>query len=288
MTIENGNDSSGNDGSYFLTRRGDVKISKVLKVGLLSLLLLIVCFGSWTIIGPGERGVVTRLGAVQDRIMFEGLHFKIPLVEGVKEMDVKTQKIETEADAASRDMQQVTSTIALNYHLNPGAVNKLYQEIGKDYKKRIIDPSIQEAVKASTAKYNAEELISKRPMVRADMEAYITEKLAKYHILVDGLNIVNFQFSPEFDKSIEAKQVAVQEALQAQNILDKIVIEKQQKITEAQGEAEAIRIKGEALKSNANVVVLDWIKQWDGHLPTYMGGNGNLLIGIGDIQKELE
>ena len=237
----------------------------------IGLIALIVLFGSVGTIGAGERGVLLQFGAVQDKVFNEGLYFKIPFVQKVERMDVKIQKDEVPASAASKDLQIVTSKIALNYHLDPDAVNKIWQEVGKNYNSRIIAPSIQEAVKAESAKYTAEDLITKREEVKDRIKANLAERLAERSIIVDELNIIEFQFSKAFNEAIEAKVTAEQLKLKADRDLDRIKIEAQQKVAEAEGKAEAIRIEAMALRQNVKVVELRWIEKWNGEVPTYWG-----------------
>jgi len=241
------------------------------------LFALIVVFGSFETIGAGERGVVLRLGAV-NRVMVEGLNFKIPLIESVKTLDVKTQKETAQATAASKDLQTITAEVALNYHLQPEAVTRLWQSVGEDYKGRIIDPAIQEAVKSATAKFTAEELITKRPSVKDEITLALTARLSKEFIIVDEFSIVNFDFSASFNEAIEAKVTAEQNALASKNKLEQVKYEAEQRIAQSKGEAEAIRIQAEAIQSNggAEYVNLKSIEKWNGILPTMMISGGSV------------
>jgi regulator of protease activity HflC (stomatin/prohibitin superfamily) len=232
----------------------------------------ILLFNSATIVNAGQRGVIVRLGNVQDRILDEGLHLKLPFLERVVKMDVTNQKIETEADAASRDLQSVNTTIAVNYSLRVETVNTLFQQVRRDYQKRLIDPAIQEAVKAATARFNAEELITKRPEVRNAIIEDLVSRLSSQGIDIINVSIVNFSFSAAFNAAIEEKQVAEQRALQAERDLQRIEIEAKQRIAQAEAEAQAIRITGQALANNPALVELEAVKKWNGILPTYSGG----------------
>jgi len=222
-------------------------------------------------VGAGERGVLLQFGAVQDKVFGEGLYLKIPFIQKVVKMDVKIQKDEVPASASSKDLQVVTSKIALNYHLDPGSVNKVWQEVGKNYNTRIIAPSIQEGVKAVTARFTAEELITKREEVKEQIKSNLADRLFEHSILVDEFNIIDFEFSPAFNEAIEAKVKAEQLKLKADRDLERIVIEKEQMITAAEGKAQAILIEARALIANPKVVELRWIEKWDGKVPTYWG-----------------
>jgi len=261
----------------------------------IAFLIFIVVLNSFTIIPAGERGVIfNKFSGVEEQIFDEGFHLKIPFVQQIIKMEVRTLKIEVGADSASKDLQDVQTTIALNFHLDPTQVNNLYQTIGLAYRERIINPSIQESVKDVTAQFTAEELITKRTQVRIGIKESISEKLAGNFLIVDALNIVDFQFSPEFDKAIEAKVTAEQQALKAERDLDRIRIEaqqreaiaigvKKQKIAEAEGEAEAIRIIESQLSTSPTYI--EWLKanKWDGILPKVTSG----AVPFVDITKDV-
>ena len=241
----------------------------VLVVVVLVLLFWLSPFGT---IGAGERGVHLRFTAPTGKVMGEGLYFLIPLMESVQRMDIKIQKEEMKSDAASKDLQTVHSVVALNFHVDPNQVMKIYQEVGLDFKNRIIDPAMQEAIKASTAKFTAEELITKRELVRDDIKAQLSTRLKDHDILVDEFNIVNFEFSQVFNDAIEAKVTAEQSALTAKNKLEQIKFEAEQKVAEAKGKAEAITIESNALRSNPQILELRALEKWNGTLPQVTGG----------------
>jgi regulator of protease activity HflC (stomatin/prohibitin superfamily) len=244
-------------------------------------LIIIVWLNPFVTIGPGERGVVTRFGAVQERVLGEGLHFRMPIVERVIPMDVKTHKIEVKAPSYSKDLQNVDTVIALNYHLNPQSVHRLLQEIGPDYETRIISPAIQESVKAATAKFTAAELVSERPKVKEEIKSSLVARLHPSFMEVDDFSIVDFVFSEVYEKAIEEKQVAEQNALKAQNDLRRIQVEAEQRVAQAKAEAEAIRIQSEALKQNQGLVQLEAVKKWNGALPGIMMGGTLPFLDVG-------
>jgi len=241
------------------------------------ILFFINFLSPFIIVGAGERGVVLTWGAVDDKILDEGLHIRIPFVQRIIKVDVKVQKAQTDADSASKDLQDIHTTIALNYHIDPAKVNWVYQSLGIHFKDRIIDPTVQEVLKAVTARYTAMELITQRERVRGECKELLKERLAGYNILVDDFSIVNFRFSQQFTQAIEQKQTAEQLALKAQRDLDRIKIEAEQKIAQAQAEAEALRIQ----KENVSPLLVDLreieakikaIEKWDGKLPNVVGG----------------
>jgi len=263
---------------FTMNRKDDVSVDSLKKPILLIIVgitLISLLFSTVFIVPAGERGVQLHFGAVTGVIYDEGLNFKIPYVQTVDKMDVKTLKIETGTSAASKDLQIVTTTIALNYRLIPERVAHIRQNIGLGYQPIIIDPAIQEAIKSATAKFTAEELITKRPIVREEMKIVLQAKLDSLSgnsIKVEEFNIVDFSFSAKFDEAIEAKVKAEQDALKAERDLDRIKVEAQQKIEAAKAEAESIRIQSNALRNNPDILELRAIEKWDGVLPKVTGG----------------
>lgn len=244
----------------------------------------------WVEVGPGERGVVLNFGAVQQQVLGEGLHFRIPIMQRIVPMDVKVQKATTDAAAASSNLQDVSSTVAINYHVVPDKANIVYQTLGIHFKERIIDPAVQEVVKAVSARYSAEELITKRSAVSDAMRATLTERLMEHNIAVDAFSIVGFSFSKIFMAAIEDKQTAEQLALKAERDLERIKIEAEQRITTAKAEAEALRLQRanispdliELRRIEAN---LKAIEKWNGILPHVTGAGAVPFIGVGEMQK---
>lgn len=240
----------------------------VIKISIWSVIIIILLLAFWssaTIVGAGEQAVVTRLGAVKGDTLKSGFHFIAPFIDKAEIMDIREQKEQVDADSASSDLQAVNTTIALNYHLDAGRTNDLYREVGLLYKQRVIDPSIQESIKASTAKFTAEELITKRSEVKEQAKIILSERLAKRYIILDDLSIVNFSFSPEFSKAVEAKVTANQKLLEAQYKL-----ETAQKDAQAQL-AQKTSLSPELLQKMA-------IDKWNGTMPTYVGGNAFMNI----------
>lgn len=251
---------------------------------LVLLAITILVFPSIGYVPAGSTGVVLRFGAVTGRILQPGIYTVIPIVESVREMDVQIQAEKAVAKASSKDLQEVTTEVTLNYAPMPEKTATIYQTLGMDYVRRIIDPSIQEAVKATTAKFDAESLITQRPAVRDSLENFLSERLATHGIKIDALSITDFSFSKEFNDSIELKVTAVQKALTAENKLKQSEAEANQRIAQAKGEAEAIRIQAEAIAKQGgdSYVALKWIEKWNGSPPQFMSGNDkpNLLFQV--------
>ena len=267
-------------------KKGSMRLALIIGAILVSFLFL----HPWVQVGAGERGVVLDFGAVQGNVLGEGLHFRTPIMQEIILVDVKVQKAETDAAAASADLKDVSSTVAINYHIIPDKANIVYQSIGIHFKERIIDPAVLEVVKAVTAKYTAEELITKRPAVSDAMKLSLTERLLEHNIAVDAFSIVGFSFSKIFMEAIESKQTAEQLALKAKRDLDRIKIEAEQTITAARAEAESLRLQRanispdliELRKIEANLRAID---KWNGILPQVTGAGAVPFIGVGEIQK---
>lgn len=269
------------------------KVPARLIVIAVAIILILVFFRPWVQVGPGQRGIVLNFGAVQPLVLDEGLHVLIPVMQKVALIDVKVQKVETDAAAASADLQDISTRVALNYHVVPDKANVVYQSIGVQFGERIIDPAIQEVVKAVTAKYTAEELITKRAIVGEAMRLALAERLIVNNIAVDAFSIMTFSFSKVFTEAIESKQTAEQLALKAKRDLDRIKIEAEQKITAARAEAESLRLQRanistdliELRKIEANMKA---IEKWNGILPQVTGGGSIPLIGLGDTTNVLK
>src|SRR5947199_3530052 len=181
--------------------------------------IIVVMFESVVVVEAGHRGVVLYVGAVENRVLGEGIHFIIPFVEQVIQLEVRTLKFQADASAASNDLQEVATVIALNYHVDPSKANIIYQQLGADYTNRIIAPTIQESVKASVAKFNAEQLITQREIAKGVIAQAISNTLSARDITVETVFITDFKFSPSFASQVESKVVAFQKFLTEQNNL---------------------------------------------------------------------
>jgi len=274
----------------------DINVGKAKMVGIGIVLLIIVAAlasASVAIVDAGHRGVLLHWSAVDVTAssLDEGLHFIVPFQDTVVQMEVRTLKFVKETSSASKDLQTVVTEVAVNYRPDPNSVNTLYKEVGLLYENRVIAPAVEEAVKQVTANYNAEELITKRPLVKGDIEREIGARLLTFNVVTEVISITDFQFSPLFARAIEDKVEAEQKAQKAENDLKRIEVEALQReaqavgiaaanIAQANGEAEAIRIINEALSSNPNY--LEWLKTqaWDGVLPLVVGEGGTPFIQI--------
>jgi regulator of protease activity HflC (stomatin/prohibitin superfamily) len=251
-----------------------------LSIGLLVAFFAIMLANPIVYVPVGHRGVATRLGALTGHVRGEGWHLRIPFIDGNRNIEVRIQKEEVMATAASKDLQSVSSKVAVNYAVNPNQVIQLYQNVGENYRERVISPAIQESVKSVTARFTAEELITKRGEVSDQILNELRSRLSGEGLTVTDLNIVDFDFSDSFNRAIEEKVTAEQEALAAKNRLEQVKYEAEQEIAAAKGKAEAQRIEGEALRANPEVIQLRAIERWDGRLPTYMVGDTTPFIKV--------
>lgn len=264
-------------------------IIKIIAGVVVAIIIVSFALGSVAAIGAGHRGVLLSWGKVEDRILPEGISFITPYVNQVVPISVQTLKYDGIATSASKDLQDVSTQVTLNYHLDTVKVNKIYQTLGLEWETRVIQPAIQEAVKASTAQFTAEELITKRPLVKDAIEISLKEKLLPFGLIAKTVYMTDFKFSPQFSAAIESKVTAVQLAQKAENDLKRIEIEAQQVIAAAKGQAESIRIQAQALKENPQLVSLRWVERWDGILPNFLivGGDGqtpSLILPIENIK----
>lgn len=252
-------------------------VGKIISASIVGLIVLISLIGSIGTVGAGERGVKTRFSNVVGEVQ-PGLYFKLPFIENVHKTDIQTQKVQQDTTAASSDLQDVKATIAVNFNVDPARVGSIYQNIGEDYQEVVINPAIQETVKAITAKYSAEQLVTSREQVRQGIVDALSSKLAPAGFTVTQVAIINFAFSNDFNRAIEAKVTAEQNALAAKNKLDQVQFEAQQTLASAKAQAEAIQIQAQAINSQggADYVMLQIANKWNGVLPTTMVPGGAL------------
>lgn len=258
---------------------------KIAGAVIVAIIIIVVLAESITIVEAGHRGVVLYLGAVENRVLGEGVHFIMPFVEQVVQMEVRTQKFQAEATAASNDLQEVQTVIALNYRIDPQQTNNVYQVLGVNYADRVIAPTIQESVKASVAKFNAEELITKRETAKSVIAEAIRNSLASNNVQVQNVFITDFKFSDAFSTQIEQKVVAFQKFLTERNNLRAIEVVANQTVAQAEGQARANAAKASGEAKAINIITqqlraspeyLQWqaITKWNGQMPYALGSGG--------------
>jgi len=249
--------------------------------------ILVLLWGSFVIVPAGHRGVALWWGSVEKKIMGEGLNFKVPVAERVIKVDVKVQPHPfKEIDAASKEYQMVRLTGMMNFHIDPAYVNLLYQTVGLDFANKVIDPAFNDFVKEVVPNYLITEILPKREEIRKRAMTKLGDNLARYHIIVDDIYISNIRFSPEYEKAIEAKQVAQQYVETQRQVLAQREIEAQQKVATAKGEAESIQVvaqgqakANELLSRSISPILVEYksIEKWNGILPQVTGGSVPLI-----------
>ncbi len=271
-----------------VSKLGSNNFFRFLVVGAM-LLVAFMIFAPFVIVNTGYRGVKLTFGKAANEPVGEGLNFVLPLVQSVYKMPVMIERSETQSDAASKDLQRVNTTVVLNYHIDPLQVVKVYRDLGKfeNVEPRIVDPAVQEAVKAITALYTAEHLVTKRQTVADEIRVKLTERLSRHALIIDEFSIVNFHFSESFDEAIEAKTVAEQQKLKAERDLERIKVEAEQRIASARAEAESSKLNAEAQAQGLRIqrealtpelielrrveAQIKAIEKWNGVLPTMTG-----------------
>jgi len=256
--------------------------SRTIRTTLLLLVAFIILWGTFVIVPAGHRGVVLWWGSVEKRIMGEGLNFKVPVAEGVIKVDVRVQPHPfKEIDAASKEYQMVKLTGMMNFHIDPSFVNDLYQKVGLDFANKVIDPAFNDFVKEVVPIYPITEILPKREEIRKRAMMKLGDNLARYHIVVDDIYFANIRFSLEYEKAVEAKQVAQQQVETQRQILAQREIEAQQKVATAKGEAESILVvaqgqakANEVLSRSISPILVEYkgIEKWNGILPQFTGG----------------
>lgn len=250
---------------------------KTIIIVLAILFVLIIIKGLFFTIPTGYVGIKTRFGKAQEGVIGEGLNFKLPFVENIIKIDCRTKKIEVMSEASTKDLQTVTTSIAVNYNVNKETANKLYREIGIEYENIIITPAILESIKSSMAKYTAEELITKRGEVSNQIQTTLIDKISDRGFLVTEFNITNLDFSPEYDQAIEAKAVKQQEVVTAQAELERQQIQNEQEISIAEKDARVMELQNaqiteNTLKLRRLEVMQNFVNKWNGQLPSTMLG----------------
>lgn len=276
-----------------------ISFSKKTIIALIIIIAAVVVLSSAiTIVRPGHTGVIVTLGKVEEGVLQEGLHFKLPFVQSVVMIDNRITKLEVDTEAFSRDLQTVETTLAINYRVDTAKSYSIYKNIGDDYANVLVTPAVNEVLKATTAKYTAEESVTNRTLISTGLVDGLNNKLNDIGLYITDVNIVNFEFSEAYITAIEEKQVAQQKLLKAET-------EKLTAITNAEAEAEAVKVRAEAdaeahkiiaqAEAEANLIIaqsltkdlIDYhtVDKWDGKLPTVTGGAGT-FIDVGDVTGE--
>ena len=262
------------------------RIRLIAGIAVLAVAAIILVASCCVVVPAGHSGVVMTLGKVSDQVLAEGFHFKAPFVQQVEMISNKIQKKEVAANAVSKDLQTVNSNVAVNFRVSNASSASVFQNIGRGYEDVVLLPAVQESMKSVSAKYTAEELITKREAVSEETKDTLESKVQEYGIIIEKFNIVNFDFTDEFNAAIEAKQVAEQNLLKTKTEQEQALViaktEAEKKVLTAQAEADAIKVKAQAqaeanrqLSASLNATLVEYqkVQKWDGKLPTATGGS---------------
>ena len=263
------------------------KLKKYIIIGVIAVLAIIIAINAFVVVDAGHTGVVVTMGKVNEGVLQEGIHLKIPFVQSVVKIDNRIQKLEVQTEAFSKDLQSVDTKLAINYRVDTSKSYSIYKNIGANYEDVLVTPAVNEVLKAITATYTAEETVTNRALISDGLVTGLNEKLNTIGLYVTDVNIIDFDFSDAFITAIEEKQVAQQQLLKAET-------EKKTAITNAEAEAEAAKVRadGEA-EANSTIAksltseVLEnkKIEKWNGELPKVSGNSGN-IIDLGDIEEK--
>lgn len=274
------------------------EVKKAIGIGLkigIGIIAVIIFFSVFYTIQSGQEGVLLTFNKAAAEGISPGLHTKIPIVQKVIKFDIKTQKYQVGAAAASKDLQDVSTDVAVNYHLTAGTTPQVFSEMGVHYEERVVMPAVQEVVKAVTAKFTAEELITRRAEVSNDIYVSLRDRLANRGLFVESIAITNFAFSSSFTSAIEAKVTAEQKSLEQKNLLEKIKYEADQvraaaegerdaAIARATGEAEKVKLVQQQLMQSPQYIEYIKASRWNGAYPQfYMAGNTPLIMSLPSI-----
>jgi len=252
------------------------RAKKIVLQVLLAIGILILFFGSWFVVGVGEVGVTFNRITGNTASHQQGLHFKLPLFVGVTKFDVKTQRIDIKAIGASKDLQEVTFELAINFHLIYDKVDNLYERVGHDYVAKIINPAVEETIKSAAAKFQVERIIVDRHLLREEMMETLKTRLASYDIVAEAVNLIDIDFTREFNAVVEQKQIEEQKIKTAEYQRRQAEELKQKTILEAEAEARKQQLLRESVSEK--VISLKWIEKWDGKLPQIISGKDGMML----------
>ena len=277
----------------FKDKAGNFSPFKLILTIFVVILAVIFLGSSFVVIPAGHTGVALTFGKVEDVVLQEGLHFKVPFVQKIVVVDNRIVKLDVNTEAFSKDLQTITTVVAVNYHVGKENSQTLYKNVGMGFEEVLITPAVNEVLKAVTAKYTAVELVSSRAEVSMLLDEGLNEKMNAYGIFINELNIINWDFSEEYINAVEAKQVAEQNLIKTRTEQEQALViantEAQKRVIAAEAEANEIKVLAEANAESNRVLTesitdllirYQTVAKWDGKLPTVMSGGDNMLIDI--------
>jgi prohibitin 1 len=276
-----------------IKQRSNMNQFNLVKYGFLALFGFFFLLGSYSTVGPGERGILVTMGKTGSDVLGEGPHFKFPFISTIKTMSIRVHKSQDTTEASTRDMQKVVATIALNWTINPESVGDMLRNIGDEQsvENNIIAPAVSEALKASTAQLSVEEVLTKRIALKDTIDKMLIARLTGYGLLIKDISLVDLTFTPEFNRAVEEKQIAEQAAKQASYVAEKATQDAIAAVNTAKGEAESLLVNAKAqaegqklLKQSLTkeVLQLEYLKKWNGVLPSVLTGKGgSVMLNVG-------
>lgn len=244
------------------------------------LILFVVLCNPIAMVGVGERGVKVTLGMVSPNSYTEGIHLITPFISKIKTMDVKTQKIYMQTPVYTKDIQKANISYVINYNLQPNNVHKMYREVGMTYRDTVLMPVVEGTIKDVIGKWNAQDLVANRERAAQEILSKLVTEFQTKYINITGFQMTEIKYSDVFERSIESKVTAEQDALKAKNKTVQIQEEAKQKVISAEAEAKSMSIRANALTQNKALVQYEAVQKWDGKMPQYMLGNTVPFINV--------
>jgi prohibitin 2 len=253
---------------------------RFIRIAAIALLVILFASCSATVVDPGHRGVRITLGKVSPAPLEEGLHFKIPMLQQIRQLDVRTLRWAEVTQSYTKDVQQADVSFTLTYSLEPAYAVEMYRTVGADWAEKLIGQIVLEELKRELGQHEAVTLVATRDQAARAIESGARAKLAERHVMVSGLQITNIDYTKQFEDSVEAKVIAQQRAIEEQNRTVQIEQQAKQKVISAEAEAESMRIRAKALESNLRLVEWEAVQKWDGKLPQYQLGGATPFINL--------
>lgn len=254
-----------------------VNIPLFLGYGIVALVLI---FSSFFTVPEGQKSLITTFGRASDNILSAGFHAKLPLIQSVKRFDVKTIRADYKTQTYTKDIQTATITVSYSYNLIANDIVATYKEYGNDWQQRILYPNLEQAVKSEVGTWNADTMVANRDKVAENILKSLQARMLShnYPVAITNFQMINIDYSSQFEQAIEKKVVAEQKALEEANITKQAEQKAKQKVVSAKAEAESMRIRANALAQNPKLVSYEAVQKWDGKLPQIMAGNSSTPI----------
>jgi len=271
--------NNGYEDAYNNDKNGEL-ILAVISTALLWILGLIFLFGSWFTVAEGERSLLTTFGKASDHIYEAGLHVKWPIIQDVKTFDVKTIRADYKTNTYTKDIQTANITVSYSYNLISNDIVETYKTYGNQWQERILYPNLEQAVKAEVGTWNADQMVANRDKVASNILASLQARMIEheYPVSITNFQMINIDYSDQFERAIEKKVVAEQEALEEENRTKQVEQKAKQQVVSAKAEAESMRIRANALASNPKLVNYEFVQKWDGKLPEIMTGDSMPIL----------